>query len=297
MNENKKSNGIRPKQSLGQNFLCDNNIIGRIVDTFEDSRSDLSPASRVVEVGPGLGALTSYLLPVFPNLHAIEIDLRAIEQLQYNHRTLSVEHGDVLRTDWKALSTRLSAPLAVVGNIPYNIVSQILMSLLEAPPGSVDFALVMMQREVAQRITSPTRCKSYGVLSVLTQLYSKPKVMFSVPPTAFYPKPSVTSAIVRFEFIPHKDFDTKNAVLTDGLKRVLKAAFNQRRKVLRNSLKRMCELQNVELPDKWEAKRAEELTPIEFVELTKFMYDIQPNKATQVNGEDNPGDKHKSMWR
>lgn len=265
----------------------------RIVNTFEQLHATHAPGTHVVEVGPGLGALTDELLPLFPSLHAIEIDQRAVQQLQERHPNLSVDHEDVLKTDWQTLSSRLNAPISVIGNLPYNIVSQILFSLLEAPNDSVKVAMVMMQKEVAERIVSRTRCKSYGILSVVTQLYAKPTILFSVPNTAFYPKPDVVSAMVQFEFTPHELFDIQNRTLTAGLKRVVKAAFNQRRKVLRNSLKTLCEVQDVALPDQWQAKRAEELTPIEFIQLTEFMY----AKQLSDRSEDNDGDSGRSVWR
>lgn len=279
--------GIRPKQSLGQNFLRDNNVITRIVNAFRQTHADISPDSRVVEVGPGLGALTTPLLEHFPGMHVIEIDQRAIVELRTMHPSLSIEHGDVLDANWVSLSSRLQAPLAVIGNLPYNIVSQILLSLLETPPGYVRFAVVMMQREVALRITAGTRCKAYGILSVISQLYSRPSVRFNVSPRAFYPVPDVTSCIVSFEFKPCEGFDGSNALLRRALKRVLKAAFGQRRKVLRNALKALCDELKVELPEELEERRAEELTPLEFVELTKIMF---KDEFASGDGEGGDGD-------
>ena len=116
----------------------------RIVDTFEQVHSSQHSQTRVVEVGPGLGALTRELINTVQGLHAIEIDQRAVDHLRETFPSLSVEHGDVLETDWKNLSQKLGAPLSVIGNLPYNIVSQILFSLLEAPEDAVRFAVVMM---------------------------------------------------------------------------------------------------------------------------------------------------------
>lgn len=286
---------MRPKQSLGQNFLRDANTIRRIVSAFHATHESLCPDARVVEVGPGLGALTRELLPGAPNLHAIEIDTRAIDKLHEQFPDLSVVHEDVLNTDWGALSKQMDAPVAVIGNLPYNIVSQILLSLLDAPAGSVGVAVVMMQREVAERLIAPTRCKAYGILSVIAQLYSRPAILFQVPPTAFYPVPDVMSALVRFELRPMDGFDdAADVTLRRALKRVVKMAFNQRRKVLRNSLRTICEEQEVTVPERWADKRAEELPPLEFVELTRVLLGRQmlENRSDDGLGEDNG-----KVWR
>lgn len=289
-----KRPGIRPKQSLGQNFLRDRQVVSRIVQAFAAARAEHCPESRVVEVGPGLGALTGELIQTFDrDLHAIEIDQRAVAHLKEVHPTLSVDHADVLDTDWLALSNRLRAPLAVIGNLPYNIVSQILLSLLEAPASTVELAVVMMQREVAQRVIAQPRCKAYGILSVVSQLYARPGILFPVSPKAFYPEPDVMSAMVRFSFIPHDAFDTTNIALARGLKVTLKNAFGQRRKVLRNSLKSVCNAQHVLLPSEWADKRAEELSPIEFVNLTKFLFEKDLKRTERSTQEETK----RTVWR
>lgn len=290
-NKSRRQSGIRPKQSLGQNFLRDRNVVSNIVHAFEKAKQTNCPDSQVVEVGPGLGALTDELLASFGSLYAIEIDQRAVAHLKESFPNLHVEHGDVLDTDWEFLSQKLGAPLAVIGNLPYNIMSQILLSLLEAPVGAVKIAVVMMQLEVARRIISPPRCKSYGILSVLSQLYAKPTILFTVPPKSFYPVPEVTSAVVHFEFKPCETFDATNITLTRGLRLVLKSAFGQRRKVLRNSLKSLCDTQNVSLPSHWDDKRAEELSPLEFVSLTRHLFEADLRK------KHNLADVKRTVWR
>lgn len=264
--------GMRPKQSLGQNFLKDRMMINRIVDTFDDNIQEICPEAHVVEVGPGLGALTERLGKTYPNMLAIEIDQRVVSTLTELYPGLNVRHADVLQTNWLQESQQSGKPLAVIGNLPYNIMSQILFSLFEAPAGCVSFALVMMQREVAERIVAKTRTKSYGILSVVGQLYSQPEILFSVPNTVFYPKPDVTSSMVLFRFIPDDCLDIRNRKLTSGLRTTVRMAFNQRRKVLKNSLKILCDEKEVKLPENWAAKRAEELTPQQFVLLTKYIF-------------------------
>lgn len=291
--QEKPRTGIRPKQSLGQNFLRDRNIVRRIVASFCEARRERCPDSRVVEVGPGLGALTGALAEEFPDITGIEIDRRAIAHLQDHFPNVSVLHEDVLQTDWAQLASSFGSPLSVIGNMPYNIVSQILLSLFEAPSGAVELAFVMMQREVAQRLVAPTRCKSYGILSVVAQLYAKPTIMFSVPPTAFYPIPDVTSCMVRLDFEPCQNFNPANLTLARGLRQVLKAAFGQRRKVLRNSLKSLCQQLNIQLPDFYSTKRPEELTPIEFVHLTEFLFAQSLADASK----DYNFSEDRSVWR
>lgn len=288
-----RKRGMRPKQSLGQNFLRDHNIINKIVNEFGASKELLCADARVVEVGPGLGALTDRLLERHPDMFAIEIDQRAVAHLRDKYPHLEVCHADVLDTDWSGLSRANAAPLAVIGNLPYNIVSQILFSMLEAPAGAIGVAVVMMQKEVAERIVARTRTKAYGILSVVGQLYSKPKILFSVPNTAFYPKPDVTSAMVRFEFQPDPCLDVRNTTLTASLRRVVRTAFNQRRKVLRNSLRILCEEVDLQLPEHWAVKRAEELPPADFVKITEYLFQKELTEADIVAAGENPV----TVWR
>lgn len=285
--------GMRPKQSLGQNFLRDRNMIKRIVEAFDGGVAEICPDAHVLEVGPGLGALTESLFERYPNMLTIEIDRRAVQYLGETFPGLSVRHADVLDTDWPALAKEVGTPLALIGNLPYNIVSQILFSMLEAPAGSIGIAVVMMQKEVAERITAKTRTKAYGILSVVGQLYSKPKILFSVPNKVFYPKPDVTSAMVQFTFEPDPCLDVRNTTLTASLRKVVRSAFNQRRKVLRNSLRVICDAKGVELPEKWAEKRAEELPPTDFVALTEFIFQKDLEQPSLVASNDRPV----SVWR
>jgi 16S rRNA (adenine1518-N6/adenine1519-N6)-dimethyltransferase len=169
-----------------------------------------------------------------------------------------------------------------------------MFALLEAPAPSVRLALVMMQKEVAERVTALPRTKQYGILSVVGQLYAKPKIMFSVPNTVFTPRPNVESAMVQFEFVPHPELDVYNTSLTSGLRLTVRNAFQQRRKVMRNSLRNLCEENNVELPEKWAPKRAEELPPAEFIELTKFIF---ANKLATPDLRDAASGHPETVWR
>ena len=275
------STPFRPKQSLSQNFLQDENIIRKIVASFNEARQQLSPTSSVVEVGSGCGAITGLLLSHYEDMLAVEIDSRGVDVLREKHPKLNVLHGDVLDLEWGELSTQRNAPLAVIGNLPYNIVSQILLSMLEAPRDSLGCAVVMMQKEVADRVCAKTRTKAYGILSVVAQLYAKPRLLFDVPSTAFYPRPSVTSTMVLLEFAPAACMDVSNTPFTSALRNVIRTAFQQRRKTLRNSLRT---LEGLQVPEEWALKRPEELAPEQFVELTKAMYGERIANVNRVEG-------------
>ncbi|NNF57042.1 MAG: ribosomal RNA small subunit methyltransferase A, partial [Rhodothermaceae bacterium] len=163
---------VRPKKRLGQHFLVDPNVIRKIVDAVE-----APPGSPVIEIGPGEGALTGHLLARYPDLTAIEVDDEAVAHLRAAHPDLHLLHQDVLDVDWADLAQRLNPqpstanpqPLTVVGNLPYYITSPILFSLLDAR-AHLRRAVVMMQREVAERIVAEPNSKAYGILSVPTQL-------------------------------------------------------------------------------------------------------------------------------
>ena len=252
-----------PKKSLGQNFLTDPNTARKIVAALR------APAEGpVVEIGPGTGALTRLLLDRFASLTALEIDARAVAHLQAAYPGLDVRQVDVLTVDWGALAEEKGGPLYVIGNLPYYITSPILFGLLEHREHLRE-AVMMMQREVAERLVAEPRTKAYGIPSVLTQLYTRPELLFSVSRNVFYPKPEVTSAVIRLAF----DVQVAPALDVDPafLRTVVRAAFNQRRKTLHNSLSMWTRAQGVELPHGWGRRRAEELPPSAFVELVHYI--------------------------
>ena len=252
-----------PKQSLGQNFLTDPNTARKIVAALRAPEG-----GAVVEIGPGTGALTGLLLACFPALTALEIDARAVAYLQAEYPGLDVRQADVLDVDWAALAGEKDGRLYVIGNLPYYITSPILFGLLEHRR-HLHEAVLMMQREVAQRLVAAPRTKDYGIPSVLTQLYARPELLFSISRNVFYPKPDVTSAVIRLAF------DERAAPVPDVdpafLRTVVRAAFNQRRKTLHNSLSRWTRVYEIELPHGWGRKRAEELPPPAFVELVRYL--------------------------
>ena len=253
---------FRPKQSLGQNFLQDPNMAEKIVGTL-GAPSD----AHVVEVGAGTGVLTERLAQRVETLTAIEIDERAVAVLRERVPGADVRTEDVRDTDWAALAEETGGPLWVLSNTPYYLTSLILFSLLEHRRPLAE-AVLTMQREVAERIVAEPRTKAYGILSVLLQLFANPTLCFTVPPQVFSPQPDVTSAVVRLQF----DTETEPGDLqVDDVRRYVRAAFNQRRKMLRNSLSAWTKEQGVGFPNDWGRKRAEALTPDDFATLARHL--------------------------
>lgn len=251
---------LKPLKRFGQNYLVDKNTIQKIVTQFSPSEND-----NVVEIGPGQGALTSLLSRVVKNYKAIEIDNRVIDDLKVSFPTVEFINADFLEINLSELTK--GNKLRVIGNIPYNITSPIIFKLIEEREFVSD-ALMMVQFEVAKRITGKPRTKDYGILSVLTNYFADTEFCFKIPPTVFYPKPAVDSAIVSFKFgktMP-SDIDEKLFI------KVVKAAFGNRRKTLKNSLSNNAfgNLDFTTFPFDL-TRRAEELTIDQFIELTKLI--------------------------
>jgi 16S rRNA (adenine1518-N6/adenine1519-N6)-dimethyltransferase len=192
----------RPKQSLGQNYLSDQNYVLKICDAFHDTSEE---GSKVVEIGPGMGALTRVLVKRYPKMTGIEIDQRSVRFLNDKLPELNVLHQDVLQTDWAQLAADKGGPLGIVANLPYHITSQVLFSLADSYK-AIEKAVVTMQLECAQRIVAKPNTKPYGIPSVVFQLYGATHINFHIPPTVFYPVPKVDSALLTIDFTkPHKD--------------------------------------------------------------------------------------------
>jgi 16S rRNA (adenine1518-N6/adenine1519-N6)-dimethyltransferase len=241
------------KKSLGQHFLHDENVCRKIVEQLT-----CTPGLNLLEVGPGGGALTKYLLEKEDiNYKAIEIDA---EKVDFLHKTYPQIQGKLLMQDILKADMPFDAPFSVIGNFPYNISSPILFKILEWEP-SVTEVIGMFQKEVAQRIASRPGSKVYGILSVLMQAFFKVEYLFDVHENCFMPPPKVKSGVLRFTNI-HDPYGIKNKKQFIHL---VKAAFNQRRKTLRNALR------GTLLPDALTGplmeKRAEQLSVAEFVSL------------------------------
>lgn len=249
---------VRPKKFLGQHFLTNRQIAANIVDALEITGPNDAP---VVEIGPGTGVLTSLLLDKPINLKVVELDRDAVAYLIDNYPKLS---GRIIERDFLKLDidTLFDQPFSVIGNLPYNISSQIFFKILENR-GKVLQVVCMIQKEVAQRITTGPGSKTYGKLSVLLQAYFDMEYLFTVKPGSFHPPPKVESAVIRMKRnrIKHLDCD-ENLFF-----RIVKQGFQNRRKTLRNALKPI-NLPDVVNEDPLLDKRAETLHVDDFVYLT-----------------------------
>ena len=219
----------RPRKRFGQNFLIDRHIINDIVSAI-----GINPADRIVEIGPGLGALTEALLADCQHLTVVEIDRDLADILTRRHTTkpnFTLHIGDALKTDFAELSAH--QPIRLVGNLPYNISTPLLFHLLSYRHLITDM-FFMLQKEVVDRLAASPGNKSYGRLSVMMQYHCQVQPLFSVPPSAFKPAPKVTSAVIRL--IPHRNPAHKVNNI-EIFERLVKTCFQQRRKTLRNSVK------------------------------------------------------------
>lgn len=262
---------IHPKKYLGQNYLIDENISRNIVSLFNVKSNDL-----VIEIGPGRGALTKYLIEKNSNLIAVELDKNNCDILSNKFPKLNLINEDFLTLDLNetlkkyftvSRSARLHR-LRVIGNIPYSITSGILFKLVENREIIHD-AQLMIQEEVAQRIASLPNSKEYGILSVQLQVFSKPKLLFKVSKNCFYPKPRVDSRIISFDFTGNQEHKIKDV---EFFRKFVRAAFSTRRKTLRNSLKNI-NINTDELDIDFDfSRRAESLDTEEFIELSNYIY-------------------------
>ena len=242
------------KKSLGQHFLHDEMICKQIVDALDTSISD------VIEIGPGGGALTKYLLQMpFEEFRCIELDTEKVNWLLKNYPALKnrIDNIDFLQADMP-----YDNDFAVIGNFPYNISTQIVFKILDWRDNVTD-VVGMFQKEVAQRIASKHGSKEYGILSVLTQCYYDVEYLFDVPASCFTPPPNVVSGVLRMKR-NHNPYSIENY---DKFRKFVKAAFSQRRKTLRNSLKSY--LPAEKLQGDIFGKRAEQLSVLQFVDLFK----------------------------
>jgi len=248
---------LKPKKSLGQHFLKDENIAKKIVGSL----SKKTP--NVFEVGPGTGVLTKYLIAESDlNAFFIETDKDAVEFLKnkFPENISRIIHADFLKLN---INNFFCGTFSIIGNFPYNISSQIFFKVLEQKE-YVDEIVCMIQKEVAERISSPPGNKKYGILSVLLQAYFDIEYLFTVNETVFFPPPKVKSAVIRLRRNQTSNLDCDEQLFV----KIVKSAFNQRRKTLRNSIKNFNidkEKTGLELL----GKRAEQLSVKDFVFLVK----------------------------
>ncbi len=267
----------RPKKSLGQNYLHDENICRNIVTAFETKKDDL-----VIEIGAGKGALTKYLTGLAKNLAVIELDKNNCDVLKETFPGLKIINEDVLDVSFNELQNsfgKKKSKLRIIGNIPYNITSPILFKFIDYRQVIHD-AQLMIQEEVAKRLTAKPDTKDYGILSVFTQVYTKPKLLFKVSRNCFYPKPKVDSRLIKLEFT---DELISKVNSEDFFRKFVRGAFGTRRKTLRNSLKNIgIDVNQLNIDFDFN-RRAENLTVTEFINLSNTIFSSANSNLIQKN--------------
>jgi len=269
------------KRKWGQNFLVDPNIAGKILDCAE-----IRPGERVIEIGPGQGILTQGLLERGAKVTAIEIDRDLIKILQTRFQdpsasridphALTLVHGDALAFAYE----NVTAPYKVVANLPYNISSPLLFRLLEENK-RIDRMILMLQKEVAERIVSVPGVKAYGALSVMVQYYADVSILFRVSPTCFRPRPKIASAVISLKPLAKPRVAVGDEAL---FKRIVKGAFQHRRKQLPNALrcagfdeeKGLAALLQMKIDPK---RRGETLSLQDFAQLSDTLHALLPPEA------------------
>ena len=224
-----KENNFTFRKSYGQNFLIDSHVIDKII-----AAAGIDKNTEVLEIGPGIGTLTQYLAEAAGNVVAVEIDDKLIpilEKTLSEYDNVRIIHGDILKQDIGSIFE--GRPFKIVANLPYYITTPIIMSLLESGVPA-DSITVMIQKEVADRMKASPGSKDYGALSLAVQYYADPYLAANVPPNCFMPRPNVGSAVIRLRRLETPSVKTNDPVL---MFKIIRAAFNQRRKTLANAVK------------------------------------------------------------
>lgn len=251
------------RKRFGQNFLQDGGVIADIVRAIDPKEGDC-----LIEIGPGLAALTEPLLQNISHMHAIELDRDLVVRLEkrFSPTQLTVHSIDALNFDFLSVAPN-HKPRKVVGNLPYNISSPLLFHLATFTP-HIDVQVFMLQKEVIERLVAAPSEKAYGRLSVMLQYRYDMTHLFDVPPHAFIPAPKVTSAVIRMK---PKPIEMLTAIDEQHLSRLVAQAFSQRRKMLRNTLNGVVSLAQMEACGIAPTARAEELSVAQFVGLSNFL--------------------------
>lgn len=263
---------LKAKKSLGQNFIIDTNILRNIVDA-----GDVDKDTTVIEIGPGIGALTEQIAKQAKEVFAFEIDDRLLPVLDDTlspYDNITIFHQDILQVDFKQFEEEYlsdASRIVVIANLPYYITTPIIMALLESDL-LVQTMVLMMQKEVASRLEAKPSTKAYGSLSIALQYYTEVDVAFTVPRTVFMPQPNVESAIIRLDIRPEPIVKVKDQAL---FMKLVRASFQQRRKTIWNNLRKSLEFKEQEegLREAFvhsgidPSRRGESLTIQEFAQL------------------------------
>lgn len=258
----------RPRKRFGQHFLQDHNVVSRIITAINPQ-----PDDHIVEIGPGLGVLTEELLNQVPELDAVELDRDIIPKLAERCRSagkLNIHAADALKFDFASLAAD-KRPLRIVGNLPYNISTPLMFHLLESRHLIRDMHF-MLQKEVVDRLAATPGNKNYGRLSVMMQFYCQVDLLFPVPPEAFSPPPKVDSAIVRLIPVAKPPVEVNSV---NDLETIVIAAFSQRRKTLRNTLRNYMLAEQIEAQGIEPSRRAETLSLAEFAKLANALFNTK----------------------
>ena len=268
---------VKPKKFLGQHFLKDLSIAKAIADTV-----DKCPSLPILEVGPGMGVLTQFLITKERTVNVVEIDFESVAYLRAHYPELE-EHiieDDFLKMHLDHLFD--GNPFVLTGNYPYNISSQIFFKMLDNKD-RIPLCTGMIQREVAQRLAASPGSKTYGILSVLVQAWYDVEYLFTVNENVFNPPPKVKSAVIAMRRNEVTDLGCDEALF----KRVVKTTFNQRRKTLRNSIKPIVPAGHPVLTNEIFNKRPEQLSVADFVELTKMVKEAAPQGRSDSETAEN----------
>ncbi|WP_323753176.1 16S rRNA (adenine(1518)-N(6)/adenine(1519)-N(6))-dimethyltransferase RsmA [Marinobacter sp.] len=267
--------GHKARKRFGQNFLHDPGVIEKIVRSISPKPDDV-----IVEIGPGLGAITEEILAINPRLQVVELDRDLIPVLRtkfFNYPDFKIHEADALSFDFSQLAA--DRPLRIVGNLPYNISTPLIFHLL-AQAGVVQDMHFMLQKEVVQRLAAVPGDNNYGRLGIMAQYFCKVQPLFEVGPGAFRPAPKVDSAIVRL--VPHKELPYPAKDL-NTLQSVVRTAFNARRKTLRKALGAMVTVEQLQSLDINDGLRPENLSLADYVRIADLLAD---SKSSNGNSEE-----------
>jgi 16S rRNA (adenine1518-N6/adenine1519-N6)-dimethyltransferase len=258
----------RPKRRWGQNFLIDKNVVNKIGEAINPQTND-----RILEIGGGKGALTDYLLYSGAEVHTVEIDrhlARHLENKFSDKNNFYLHNDDILEFDFSGI-IKDQEKIRVVGNIPYNITSPLLARIFQNAD-KIEDVVLLVQKELAERICAESGNKTYGILTIITRLFGKAEKLFDVSRNVFRPRPNVTSSLMKITISNKYDIDRREV---EKVRTVVKTGFNQRRKTLRNSLGELLPEDRDNCPIDL-SRRAEKLEVEDFIRLTRWIDQKNP---------------------